>query len=129
MSTAAAASPTSFAESAALRLDLANHGVRIGDDLLAAGFAMALVGGGGPESAEGLDLILPDGWWANVSVAPEFARTSPWTLGFSAAKPEAIVLKHRSRGEIEVGVPDTVRFRHRHTHTGASCGDIAAIHG
>jgi hypothetical protein len=124
----AAAAP-SFTEGAALRLDLANQGMRIGEDLLAAGFGMALVGEGGADAAEGVDLVLPDGWWTNVSVAAEFARTSPWTLGFAAGGGERLALKHRTRGEVAVEIPDTARFRHHRTHTGASCGDIGAMHG
>ncbi|HYE06485.1 MAG TPA: hypothetical protein VEL07_13300 [Planctomycetota bacterium] len=110
----------------ALKLDLTNHGVRLGDDLVAGGFALAFAGDGGNPGAEGLDLILPGDWWVNVSVAPGYARTSPYTLTLAY---EHLVLRHRARGDIPVRVPDTVRFRQMRTHTGHSCGDIGAVHG
>jgi hypothetical protein len=123
------------ADLAALRLDLTNHGVRLDDELLAAGFGLGLAIDGRAGAAEGIDLILPDGRWANASVTPGFARTSPFLL--TAANPTQLaptdrtgfVLRHRQRGEIHVTLPDTARFRHARTHTGTSCGEIGAIHG
>ncbi len=117
-----------------LRLDLANQGVKVGDDLISAGFGLALASDGGlggapGESAEGIDIILPGGWWTNVCVAPNYARTSPYTLSFASPGSETLVLRHRARGDIPISVPDTSRFRHCRTHTGVSCGDIGAIHG
>jgi len=113
------------ADATRLRLDLTNQGVRIGDDLLAAGFAISLEG---PDAAEGIDLLLPGGQWTNVSVAPGYARTSPYTLNPGSGSTH-FVLRHRTRGEIPVALPDTTRFRQRRTTTGISCGDIGAIHG
>lgn len=112
---------------AALRLDLINQGVRLGDDLLAAGFALALASEAGSGQADGIDLILSDGWWTNVCVTPGYARTSPYTL--RSAGDQRLVLHHRTRGEVPVTLPDTARFRHQRTHSGVSCGDIGAVHG
>jgi len=118
-----------IADLAALRLDLTNQGVRLGDDLLAAGFGLAFSDSNEP--AEGLDLILPGDWWTNVCVAPGYARTSPYELVLADGRiePTRLVLRHRSKGDIPVTVPSTSRFRHATTHTGVSCGDIGAIHG
>ncbi len=110
-----------------LRLDLTNQGVRISEDLLAAGFGLLLEG---PDAPEGIDLILPGGGWVNVSVAPGYARTSPYTLvGEPAGSVDTVLLRHRTRGDIAVSLPPTARFRHQRTPTGVSCGDIGAIHG
>ncbi len=118
---------------AALRLDLTNHGVRLGADVVAAGLGLALAIEGASlpgESAEGIDLILPGGWWANVSVAPTYAKTSPYTLTLTGpGEPPSFALRHRSRGDIPVTLPVTSRFRHQRTHTGHSCGEIGAVHG
>ncbi len=60
----------------ALKLDLTNHGVRLGDDLVAGGFALAFAGdGAGNPGAEGLDLLLPGDWWVNVSFYNVYAST------------------------------------------------------
>lgn len=120
------------AADAALRLDLVNQGVRIGDDLAAAGFGLALASDPALpaiESAEGVDLILPGGWWTNVSVSPDFSRTSPWTLSFATPGSDRVVLRHRTRGDVPVELPQTARFRHRRTHSGVSCGEVGAVHG
>ncbi len=115
-----------------LRLDLTNQGVRIGEDLLAAGFGLLLEG---PDAPEGIDLLLPGGGWVNVSVAPGYARTSPYTLvgadcqRIGDREVPQFLLRHRHRGDISVQVPSTARFRHQRTPTGMSCGDIGAIHG
>ncbi len=106
-----------------LRLDLTNQGLRLSDALRAAGFDLAL--GSGTPPAEGLDLILPGGLWVNVSIAPGYAGTSPFSLDEAGS---GFVLKHRSKGSWPVTLPDTVRFRHARTHTGFSCGDIGAVH-
>jgi hypothetical protein len=129
----------SAAAIAALRLDLANQGIRLGDDLLAAGFGMGLALDGTASSAggasEGIDLILPGDRWINVSVAPGYARTSPYTLACADCERigdrerPAFVLRHRSRGDVPITLPDTSRFRHARTPVGLSCGDIGAIHG
>jgi hypothetical protein len=119
-------SPAAAAEVAALRLDLTNQGVRLGDELAAAGFDLALSGDG---AAEGIDLVLPGDWWTNVCVAPGYARTSPYVLGFSAAGGNALELRHPRHGTIPVTAPDTSRFRHQRTHSGVSCGEIGAVHG
>lgn len=128
--TGGSAADAALPELVRLRLDLTNHGVRLGDDLITAGFALALAGTtvAGEPGAEGIDLILPGGFWTNVSVAPGYARTSPYTL-VQGGDGAGFLLRHRSRGDIAVSVPDTVRFRHQRTHTGWSCGDIGAIHG
>lgn len=120
-----------LAELAALRLDLNNQGVRLADELVAAGFALALAAQGtSSEVAEGLDLLLPGGWWTNVCVAPGYARTSPWMLlPAEGDDPLALILRHRSRGDLTVSVPATARFRHLRTATGFSCGEIGALHG
>lgn len=119
------------AEVAALRLDLTNQGVRLGDDVLAAGFDLALANvGNGPvngNAAEGIDLVLPGGWCTNVCIAPGYARTSPYVLALTAAG--TLELRHPRHGNIPVTVPDTTRFRHQRTHSGISCGDIGAVHG
>jgi hypothetical protein len=116
---------------AALRLDLNNQGVRLSDELVAAGFSLALASGSGShELAEGLDLVLPGGWWTNVCIAPGYARTSPYVLlPAEAIDPLALVLRHRTRGDLPVRVPATARFRHVRTSSGFSCGDIGAVHG
>jgi hypothetical protein len=122
--------PTVAAEVAALRLDLTNQGVRLGDDLIAAGFALALAASEPPGSnAEGIDLVLPGNWWTNVCVAPGYARTSPYVLGFSNPHDPALELRHPRHGKIPVTVPDTSRFRHERTASGISCGEIGAVHG
>lgn len=110
----------------ALRLDLTNHGVRLSDDLLASGFALGLATYGNAGGAEGIDLILPGDRWVNVSVAASYAQTSPFLL---LATPTGMVLRHPSRGDLPVSLPDTARFRHARTASGASCGDVGAIHG
>ncbi len=110
----------------ALRLDITNHGVRLSDDLLASGFALGLATDGHNGGAEGIDLILPGNRWVNVSVAASYARTSPFLL---LATPSGMVLRHPSRGDLPVRLPDTARFRHARTASGRSCGDIGAIHG
>ena len=58
------AATAAAAEVAALRLDLTNQGVRLGEDVIAAGFDLALVSGSASNSnaSEGIDLILPGGW-------------------------------------------------------------------
>ncbi len=113
---------------AALRLDLTNQGVRLGDDLLAAGFGLDLATGGG-DGAEGIDLVLPGELWTNVCIAPGYARTSPWLLTTAAGTVPRLVLRHRTRGDIPVTLPDTARFRHTRLGNGISCGEIGAIHG
>jgi len=110
----------------ALRLDLTNHGVRLSDDLLASGFALGLATHGHQGGAEGIDLILPGDRWVNVSVAASYVQTSPFLL---LATPAGMVLRHPSRGDLPVRLPDTARFRHARTASGASCGDVGAIHG
>jgi len=110
----------------ALRLDLTNHGVRLSDDLLASGFALGLATPGHHGGAEGIDLILPGDRWVNVSVAASYAQTSPFLL---LATPAGMVLRHPSRGDLPVRLPDTAQFRHARTASGASCGDVGAIHG
>ncbi len=113
-------------ELARLRLDLANQGVRLGDDLLAQGFALALNADGG----EGLDVLLPGGWWTNVCIAPAYARTSPWELiTVDDQEPAQFALRHRARNDIPVSLPNTARFRRQRTHSGIACGDIGAVHG
>ncbi len=113
-----------------LRLDLANQGLRISDELLEAGFALMLAADGLPGGAEGIDLILPGEVWTNVSVAPGYARTSPYRLdGEERDHCWRFTLRHRSKGTWPVEVPDTSRFRAARTHTGFSCGEIGAIHG
>ena len=121
------AAPEPSGDLAALRLDLINQGLRLDQGLLDAGFglALALENINGP--ADGIDLILPGNWWTNVCVAPGYARTSPLTLG--AGPGTALTLRHRSRGDLLVTLPDTARFRHQTTHSGVSCGDIGAVHG
>lgn len=120
-----------LAELAALRLDLNNQGVRLGEDLVAGGFALALAAhGGSSEVAEGLDLVLPGGWWTNVCIAPAYARTSPYMLlPAGDADPLGLILRHRTRGDVPVSVPATADFRHRRTTSGFSCGEIGAVHG
>lgn len=118
------------AEVAALRLDLTNQGVRLGDDVIAAGFDLALSTAPGISSgtvSEGIDLVLPGGWCTNVCIAPGYARTSPYVLGLGSAG--VLELRHPRHGTIPVTVPDTARFRHERTHSGVSCGDIGAVHG
>ena len=110
----------------ALRLDLTNHGVRLSDDLLASGFALGLATHGHEDGAEGIDLILPGDRWVNVSVAANYVQKSPFLL---LATPAGMVLRHPSRGDLPVRLPDTARFRHARTESGASCGDVGAIHG
>ncbi len=118
------------AEVAALRLDLTNQGVRLGDDLIAAGFDLALSASEIPGTAsEGIDLVLPGNWWTNVCVAPGYARTSPYVLGFSDPNSNNFILQHPRHGSIPVTIPDTARFRHQRTHSGISCGEIGAVHG
>jgi len=111
------------AELARLRLDLANQGVRLGDDLIAEGFALAF---GPDQGSEGLDLLLPGGWWTNVCIAPDYARTSPWEL---VAVDDGLVLRHRARNDLPVELADTTRFRRQRTLSGIPCGDIGAVHG
>lgn len=111
------------AELARLRLDLANQGVRLSDDLIAQGFALAF----GPDhGSEGLDLLLPGGWWTNVCIAPDYARTSPWEL---VGVGDDLVLRHRARNDVPVALADTTRFRRQRTLSGIPCGDIGAVHG
>jgi len=105
---------------AGLRLDLNNQGLRLGDDLIAGGFALGLA------SSEGLDLVLADGRWTNVSIAPGYAGTSPYVL---IGHEGGFAIRHRSLGLVPVRLPDTVRFRHARTHSGVSCGEIGAVHG
>lgn len=114
---------------AALRLDLTNQGIRLSDDLLAAGFGLDLATDGRSGAAEGLDLILPNACWANVSVAPGYARTSPYTLISAGDDHSGFILRHRTAGDVAVRLPDTARFRHARIPSGISCGDIGAIHG
>jgi hypothetical protein len=115
---------------AALRLDLTNQGVRLGDDLIAAGFDLALATEPGHGPVEGIDLVLPGDLWTNVCVAPGYARTSPYTLGLAVGgDPGRLVLRHRNRGEVAVTIPDTARFRHQRSASGVSCGEIGAVHG
>lgn len=118
-----------LADLVALRLDLTNQGVRLGDDLLAAGFGLAF--DAGAEQAEGLDLLLPGGWWTNVCVAPAYARTSPYELVLIDAQvePARLALRHRTRGDTPVTAPSTSRFRRLTTRSGVACGDIGAVHG
>ncbi len=117
------------AEVAALRLDLTNQGLRLDDGVIAAGFDLALMNaaGTGGVAAEGIDLMLPGGWCTNVSIAPGYARTSPYLLALDAGG--NLELRHPRHGTIPVSVPDTARFRHQRTHSGVSCGDIGAVHG
>ena len=116
---------------AALRLDLNNQGVRLSDELVAGGFAIALSSSGtSSEVAEGLDLVLPGGWWTNVCIAPGYARTSPYILLPAGDEdPLGLILRHRTRGDVAVAVPPTARFRHQRTTSGFSCGEIGAVHG
>ena len=118
------------AEVAALRLDLTNQGVRLGDDVIAAGFDLALAASEPPGvAAEGIDLVLPGNWWTNVCVAPGYARTSPYVLNFIDSANTALALRHPRHGTIPVSIPDTSRFRHQRTPSGISCGEIGAVHG
>ena len=130
------AATAAAAEVAALRLDLTNQGVRLGDDVIAAGFDLALVSGAANNSSasashsnasEGIDLILPGDWCTNVCIAPGYARTSPYILNLSTSN--TLELRHPRHGNIPVSVPDTARFRHERTPSGTSCGDIGAVHG
>jgi len=120
-----------LAELAALRLDLNNQGVRLGDELIAGGFALALAANSAAgEVAEGLDLELPGGWWTNVCIAPAYARTSPFMLlPAPGDDPLGLILRHRTRGDLPVTVPATAGFRQRRTTSGFSCGEIGAVHG
>ncbi len=135
MAAPATAAPVAAAEVAALRLDLTNQGVRLGDDVIAAGFDLALAkdghgnghGNGNGNASEGIDLILPGGWCTNVCIAPGYARTSPYVLALGHGG--ALELRHPRHGNVPVNVPDTARFRHQRTHSGVSCGDIGAVHG
>ncbi len=118
------------AEVAALRLDLTNQGLRLGDDVIAAGFDLALSTAPGVSAgtaSEGIDLVLPGGWCTNVCIAPGYARTSPYQLGLGMGG--TLELRHPRHGTIPVTAPDTARFRHERTHSGVSCGDIGAVHG
>ena len=123
------------AELAALRLDLINQGVRLGDDLLEAGFGLGLATDGRAGGSEGIDLILPGARWTNVSVAPGYARTSPYTLvcadcaRLGERESPSFLLRHAGRPDVAVRLPDTARFRHARTRGGVSCGEIGAIHG
>ena len=84
--TAHVAAPTLASEHlAALRLDLTNQGVRLGDDVIAAGFDLALASTGNGVASEGVDLILPGGWCTNVCIAPGYARTSAYVLALGNA--------------------------------------------
>jgi hypothetical protein len=122
--------PAAGGDLAALRLDLINQGIRLGDDLLAAGFALALAADGSGGEADGVDLVLPGGWWTNVCIAPGYARTSPYTLALGGSGDAArLQLRHRGGATTPVTIPDTARFRHQRTHAGTSCGDIGAVHG
>ncbi len=115
---------------AALRLDLTNCGLKIEDSLLNAGFGLLLANDQASEGlSEGLDLILPGGYWTNVTVSPRFARHSPWQLGAVVGRPERLVLRHKSQGEVPVSLPDTSRFRHQRIEGGISCGEVGAVHG
>jgi hypothetical protein len=115
---------------AALRLDLINQGLRVDEALVAAGFTLALsTDARTSDLAEGIDVILPGGWWTSVSIATTIAKSSPWVLGFSSRQADRLELRHRSRESIPVTLPDTSRFRHQRTPTGVSCGDIGAVHG
>ncbi len=127
MGSPATAAPVAAAEVAALRLDLTNQGVRLGDDVIAAGFDLALASTGNSNASEGIDLILPGGWCTNVCIAPGYARTSPYVLALGHGG--ALELRHPRHGTVPVTAPDTVRFRHQRTHSGVSCGDIGAVHG
>lgn len=119
--------PAAAAEVAALRLDLTNQGVRLGEDVVAAGFDLALASNGNGNASEGIDLILPGGWCTNVCIAPGYARTSPYVLALGSGG--ALELRHPRHGIVPVTAPDTSRFRHQRTHSGVSCGDIGAVHG
>lgn len=115
------------ADLARLRLDLSNQGVRLGEDLRREGFSLAFEGEG---ASDGLDLILPGGWWVNVCVAEGYARTSPWELvALEAGDPLQLGLRHRARNDLPVALADTTAFRRQRTHTGSPCGEIGAIHG
>ncbi len=115
---------------AALRLDLTNQGIRLSDDLLAAGFGLDLATDGRSGAAEGLDLLLPGDCWVNASVAPGYARTSPYLLLASDSDSgSSFLLRHRTTGDLPVRLPETARFRHARIPSGQSCGDIGAIHG
>ena len=127
MGAPATAAPVAAAEVAALRLDLTNQGVRLGDDVIAAGFDLALASTGNSNASEGIDLILPGGWCTNVCIAPGYARTSPYVLALGQGG--ALELRHPRHGTVPVTAPDTSRFRHQRTHSGVSCGDIGAVHG
>jgi hypothetical protein len=127
VNTPAAAPALDTENVAALRLDLTNQGVRLGDEVIAAGFDLALASSGNGIASEGVDLILPGGWCTNVCIAPGYARTSPYVL--SIGNGGALELRHPRHGVVPVTVPDTARFRHQRTHSGASCGDIGAVHG
>lgn len=127
MGAPATAAPVAAAEVAALRLDLTNQGVRLGDDVIAAGFDLALASTGNSNASEGIDLILPGGWCTNVCIAPGYARTSPYVLALGHGG--ALELRHPRHGTVPVTAPDTARFRHQRTHSGVSCGDIGAVHG
>jgi hypothetical protein len=127
MAATLAAAPLDAEQVAALRLDLTNQGVRLGEDVIAAGFDLALASTGNGVASEGVDLILPGGWSTNVCIAPGYARTSPYVLALGAGG--ALELRHPRHGVVPVSVPDTARFRHERTHSGVSCGDIGAVHG
>ena len=126
-----APTPAAATDLVALRLDLINQGMRLGDDLVAAGFGLALGDDVGPGAAEGVDLVLPGDWWTNVCIASGYARTSPYTLtlGGDQGDPSRLVLRHKTRDDWPVTIADTARFRHQRTHSGISCGDIGAVHG
>lgn len=127
MAAPAAAATLDTENVAALRLDLTNQGVRLGDDVIAAGFDLALASSGNGIASEGVDLILPGGWCTNVCIAPGYARTSPYVL--TLGQGGALELRHPRYGVVPVAAPDTARFRHQRTHSGISCGDIGAVHG
>ncbi len=124
------AAPGAMPGIAALRLDLTNHGVRIEQPLIDAGFTLLLSLEEGREGlAEGIDLILPGGYWTNVSVAATFARRSRWRLGFAEGDSERLVLRRKGQAEVTVSVPDTSRFRQHRLGNGLSCGEVGAVHG
>lgn len=115
---------------AGLRLDLTTHGLRIAQTLLDAGFGLGLAADEAQGGfADGIDLILPGGYWTNVSILPSFTRHSPWQLEPAAPGQEALVIRHRAHGAIPVTLPDTTRFRHQRCASGVPCGEVGAVHG
>ena len=121
--------PCAVNDLADIRLSLMSDGLRCDASVIDLGLGQL----------EGIDLILQDGRWVNVSCGPSYADTSPWELRCEQEPHRENIRGYKAWGGLgihhdsgrwwPVRIPNTIDYRRSSTVSGHSCGDVAAVHG